>query len=133
MTASSKPAAKPASKTSAYSRFIPREEIDAVASWRFSSMDSDLAPLEPSEPGEPSAAESANLQAEREQAWAEGFARGREEGERLAGTFQESLQTLRGMVHKSAMPPALGPDAQPARVEQPRAVPPGPQSQEIAN
>ena len=58
---------------------------------------------------------------------------GREEGERLAGTFQESLQTLRGMVHKSAMPPALGPDAQPARVEQPRAVPPGPQSQEIAN
>lgn len=97
MTASSKPAAKPASKTSAYSRFIPREEIDAVASWRFSSMDSDLAPLEPSEPGEPSAAESANLQAEREQAWAEGFARGREEGERetraaLEAPMQQALE-----------------------------------------
>ena len=47
MTASSKPTPKPAaSKTNAYSRFIPREEIDEVASWSFSSMDSNLAPLE---------------------------------------------------------------------------------------
>ena len=97
MTASSKPAAKPTTKSSAYSRFIPREEIDAVASWRFSSMDSDLAPLEASELSEPSAAESANLQAEREQAWAEGFARGREEGERetrdaLQAPLQKQLE-----------------------------------------
>mgnify|MGYP006214400929 CR=1 FL=1 len=27
------------SKTSAFSRFIPREEIDAVAAWSFSAMD----------------------------------------------------------------------------------------------
>ena len=77
MTASSKPSAK----TSAYSRFIPREEIDAVASWRFSSMDSNLAPLEASERAEPSVSEAASLEAAREQAWAEGYARGREQGE----------------------------------------------------
>jgi hypothetical protein len=43
MTALSKPAAKTPVKTSAYSRFIPREEIDKVASWHFSSMDNTLA------------------------------------------------------------------------------------------
>lgn len=93
MTASSKPAAKPVTKTSSYSRFIPREEIDAVASWHFSSMDSNLAPLEESDPAETSATESTNLQAEREQAWGEGFAQGREQGEQeTRATMAEPLQ-----------------------------------------
>jgi flagellar assembly protein FliH len=98
MTASSKPTAKVPAKTSPYSRFIPREEIDAVASWSFSSMDSDLAPLEASEqPAEPTAGESASLQADREQAWAEGFARGREQGEQqtraaMAEPLQRALE-----------------------------------------
>lgn len=88
MTASSKPSAK----TSAYARFIPREEIDAVASWRFSAMDSNLAPLE-AEPAEPDASEAANLEATREQAWAEGYARGLEQGEQeTRATLAEPLQ-----------------------------------------
>ncbi len=96
MTASSKPIAKTPAKTSAYSRFIPREEIDAVASWHFSSMDSNLAPLdarEASEGAEPSAAESVNLAAEREQAWAEGFAEGRQQGEQeTRAAMEEPVQ-----------------------------------------
>jgi flagellar assembly protein FliH len=100
MTASSKPAARTAAKTSTYSRFIPREEIDEVASWHFSSMDSSLAPLktsEASEHAEPSAAESINLAAEREQAWAAGFAQGREQGEQetraaMAEPVQQALE-----------------------------------------
>jgi len=100
MTASSKPVARTAAKTSAYSRFIPREEIDAVASWHFSSMDSSIAPLEASEASEhaePSAAESVNLAAEREQAWAAGFAQGREQGEQetraaMAEPLQQALE-----------------------------------------
>jgi len=100
MTASSKPAARTTVKTSAYSRFIPREEIDEVASWHFSSMDSSLAPLEASEASEhaePSAAESVNLTAEREQAWAEGFAQGRAQGEQetrtaLTEPLEQALQ-----------------------------------------
>ena len=96
MTASSKPVAKTPGKTSAYSRFIPREEIDAVASWHFSSMDSNLAPVqahEVSEHVQPSAAESADLQAQREQAWAEGFAQGRQQGEQeTRAAMTEPLQ-----------------------------------------
>jgi flagellar assembly protein FliH len=97
MTASSKPVARTAAKTSAYSRFIPREEIDAVASWHFSSMDSSLAPLEATEQVEPSATETVNLEAERQQAWAEGFAQGREQGEQetraaMAEPLQQALQ-----------------------------------------
>ncbi len=93
MTASS----KPSPKATAYSRFIPREEIDAVSSWSFSSMDSNLAPLEVSERAEPSVTEGPDLQAEREQAWAEGYAQGREQGERetraaLAEPLQQALQ-----------------------------------------
>lgn len=94
MTASSKPASRVAVKTSAYSRFIPREEIDEVASWHFSSMDNSLASAKVSEaPAEPSPAEGPNLQAEREQAWAEGFAQGREQGEQdTRAAMTEPLQ-----------------------------------------
>ena len=38
----------------------------------------------------------------------------REEGERLAGTFQESLQNLRGMLQKNSPAPALGRDVTPS-------------------
>jgi flagellar assembly protein FliH len=93
MTALSKPAAKTPVKTSAYSRFIPREEIDKVASWHFSSMDNTLATEQASEQAETSDAESVNLEAEREQAWAEGFAQGREQGEQeTRAAMTEPLQ-----------------------------------------
>jgi len=93
MTASSKPSAK----TSAYSRFIPREEIDEVASWSFSSMDSKLTPLESRERAEPSVSEAEGLEAARQQAWAEGYARGREQGEQdtraaMAEPLEQALQ-----------------------------------------
>lgn len=51
----------------------------------------------------------------------------REEGERISGTFQESLQTLRSMLQKSSPAPALGIDApppRPQRLNTPSAEPP---------
>jgi flagellar assembly protein FliH len=84
MTDSYKQPSKPAAKTSAYSRFIPREEIDAVASWRFSSMDGNLGPHPDSDRDEAGSAKGGSRQAEREQGWADGFARGREQGEQEA-------------------------------------------------
>jgi len=84
MTASSK---NPAKTGNTYSRFIPREEIDAVASWQFSAVDGSepLPPLpvdpEP-EPAPDLAAVQQALQAAREQAWAEGHAQGHEAGVR---------------------------------------------------
>jgi len=97
MTALSKPVAKTPVKPSAYSRFIPREEIDKVASWHFSSMDNNLAPEQASEQAEPSDDESAKLDTERKQAWAEGFAQGREQGEQetraaMAEPLQQALE-----------------------------------------
>ena len=67
-------------KTSAYSRFIPREEIDAVAHWTFSSMDSNLAPLAPPAGSAAPGADEAVLQTARELAWADGYAQGRDAG-----------------------------------------------------
>lgn len=84
MTASSK---NPAKTGNTYSRFIPREEIDAVASWQFAAVDGSetLPPLpvdpEP-EPAPDLAAVQQALQAAREQAWAEGYAQGHEAGGR---------------------------------------------------
>jgi flagellar assembly protein FliH len=97
MTDSFKQPSKPSIKNSAYSRFIPREEIDAVASWNFSSMDSNLAPLKGGGHAEPSDAASARQQTEREQSWAEGFAQGREQGEQetraaLAAPMQQARE-----------------------------------------
>ena len=57
---------------------------------------------------------------------------GREEGERLAGTFQESLQTLRGMMLKNPVPPALGRDAPPPRPAPPNMLNSFPASGEAA-
>ena len=68
------------SKTSPYSRFIPREEIDAVSRWKFSSIDSNLAELEaPSNSSTADTAQPVNQEA-MAQAWAEGFAQGRDAG-----------------------------------------------------
>jgi flagellar assembly protein FliH len=79
MTASSKAPAK----SSPHSRFIPREEIDAVSAWRFSAVDgSDKLP----EPPEVEAEPEPNLLLEhavaeaRQQAFADGFAHGHDAG-----------------------------------------------------
>lgn len=60
-------------------------------------MDSNLAPLEAGERVDSSASASGSLQAEREQAWAEGFALGRAQGEQetraaMAEPLQQALQ-----------------------------------------
>lgn len=79
MTASS----KPAPKASNFSRFIPREEIDAVSAWRFSAVDGSD---EVAESAEAEAEPEANLLLEhavaeaRQQAFADGFAHGHDAG-----------------------------------------------------
>lgn len=79
MTASSK--APP--KTSAFSRFIPREEIDAVSAWRFSAVDGSDAVVPEAEPeadtGPNLLLEHAVAEA-RQQAFADGFAHGHDAG-----------------------------------------------------
>lgn len=50
----------------------------------------------------------------------------REEGERISGTFQESLQTLRGMLQQNSPAPALGIDAPPPRPQIVNTAPPEP-------
>lgn len=79
MTASSKPSAK----SSPFSRFIPREEIDAVSAWHFSSVDgSDQAPPQEEAEAEPEPnllLEHAVAEA-RQQAYADGFAHGHDAG-----------------------------------------------------
>lgn len=100
MMGSSKPPAKP----SPHSRFIPREEIAAVAAWSFSSMDTGLSapppppppPVEP-EP-EPQAAVDLELllQEARQQAYAEGFQHGHDAGS------QETRDALEATIRRSA-------------------------------
>ena len=72
MTASS----KQPPKSSPHSRFIPREEIDAVSAWTFSSMDPAEDIPEPVSEPQPAAIDEDALQTAREHAYAEGFARG---------------------------------------------------------
>lgn len=78
MTASSK--APP--KTSNFSRFIPREEIDAVSAWHFSAVDgSDAAPEpEPETEPEPNLLLEHAVAEARQQAFADGFAHGHDAG-----------------------------------------------------
>lgn len=96
MTASS----KPAPKSSHHSRFIPREEIGAVAAWTFNSMDipEDIPEPEPDPVPEPETPgiDEATLQAAREAAYAEGFAQGHEAGGR------EVREALEATVRKTA-------------------------------
>jgi flagellar assembly protein FliH len=79
MTASSKAPAK----SSPHSRFIPREEIDAVSAWRFAAVDgSDDLPPPPQSEVEPEPnllLEHAVAEA-RQQAFADGFAHGHDAG-----------------------------------------------------
>lgn len=95
MTASSKPPAKP----SPHSRFIPREEIAAVAAWSFSAMDVGHAtpPPAPAETDPTPAADLEQLlQAAREQAYAEGFQQGHDAGS------QDTRDALEATVRRSA-------------------------------
>lgn len=100
MTASSKhpPKANP------HSRFIPREEIAAVAAWSFSSMDvgqTAPVPAAPTVEAEPApAAPSIDLdellREARQQAYAEGFQHGHDAGS------QETRDALEAPVRRSA-------------------------------
>lgn len=96
MTASSKPPAK----SSLHSRFIPREEIDAVAAWSFSSMDAGQtapAPLAQPEPEpQPPIDLELMLQEARQQAYAEGFQHGHDAGS------QETRDALEAVIRRSA-------------------------------
>jgi flagellar assembly protein FliH len=79
MTASS----KAAPKTSPHSRFIPREEIDAVSAWRFAAVDGSdkLPPAAESEiEPEPNLLLEHAVAEARQQAFADGFAHGHDAG-----------------------------------------------------
>lgn len=89
---------KPSSKPNPHSRFIPREEIDGVAAWHFSAMDgSDDTPAAAMADGSTSEGVTSEvLQEARQQAYAEGFARGRDAG------GQEVRDALEATVRKTA-------------------------------
>lgn len=92
MTASS----KPAPKTSPHSRFIPREEIGAVAAWHFSAIGgvTEPAPLMEEAPTEPSEVVDLHTHNEAlEQAYAEGYAQGHGVGtQEVKAALQASAQ-----------------------------------------
>ena len=91
------------SKTSAYSRFIPSEEIDAVAEWQFDNVDGTphVVAVEPQLPPGPTPEEVAEqVEAARQEAYAqgqaEGYDRGHAEGcqttrDELAGAMQQTV------------------------------------------
>ncbi len=84
-----------AAKPNPHSRFIPREEIDGVAAWHFSAVDgSEEDARAPG--GEHEGVTTEVLQQARQQALAEGFARGREAG------AKEVRDTLEATVRKTA-------------------------------
>lgn len=69
------------SSKSAYARFIPKEEIDAVATWRFANVDGTPHPDEVVMPPAPSPeAIAADTEALRKQSYEEGYADGHEAG-----------------------------------------------------
>lgn len=71
------------SKSSAYSRFIPSEEINAVSEWRFANVDGTphVEEIEPQLPTGPSPEEiAAQVEAARQLAFDEGYALGHTEG-----------------------------------------------------
>ena len=75
---------KPAAKSSLHSRFIPREEIDAVASWQFSAIGgvTEPAPLleVPAPPPPAPVIDESDVREAREQSFAAGYADGYAEG-----------------------------------------------------
>ena len=83
------------SKSSTHSRFVPREEIDGVSAWQFSSMDDDEdTPIQELAP-EADPMDSASVQEALDTAYREGYATGHE-----AGT-QETQKALEGEVRKT--------------------------------
>jgi flagellar assembly protein FliH len=72
---------KALSKSNPHSRFVPREEIDGVSAWKFSSMDDeeDDAPVAAMEP-EANPMEHSAVQEALETAYREGYATGHETG-----------------------------------------------------
>ncbi|MBD3894208.1 FliH/SctL family protein [Hydrogenophaga sp.] len=116
MTASSKPAAK----TSPHARFIPREEIAAVAVWKFSAVDGSdeaLATQAKTAPQAPPACSPTEqdlpeqlLHAVRAQAYVEGFTQGQQAGGQavrdalelpLRKSADETAQRLAQLLHHS--------------------------------
>ena len=71
---------KIANKPSPHSRFIPREEIDGVAAWRFSAMDGSDDQAPPVEGEAEATVDTAALDEARQQAYAEGFQHGHDAG-----------------------------------------------------
>lgn len=74
-----------------YSRFIPGEEIDAVAQWRFGSMDAATL-LEQ----EQSAESAAQAEAMRQQGFSDGFTQGRAQGLTEAQTQIDEFTSNQG-------------------------------------
>lgn len=91
---------KPSSKTKVHSRFIPREEIDGVSAWHFSSMDeSEDLPPPPVTEADTQAEElllAQRLEEARQQAYAEGFSHGHDAG------AQEMRSALEATIRKMA-------------------------------
>lgn len=85
-------------KPNPHSRFIPREEISGVAAWHFSAVDgSDDTPKATAPEGTAGEGVTSEvLQEERQQAYAEGFARGHDAG------GQEVRDALEATVRKTA-------------------------------
>ena len=105
---------KASSKPSTHTRFIPREEIDGVSAWHFSSMDgSDTLPVAAAVEAEPEpdkALEEA-LQEARQQAYADGFAHGHDTGSKevrdaleaaMRRTIEETGVRMGQMLHGMA-------------------------------
>lgn len=105
---------KASSKPSTHTRFIPREEIDGVSAWHFSSMDgSDALPVAAAVEAEPEpdkALEEA-LQEARQQAYADGFAHGHDTGSKevrdaleaaMRRTIEETGVRMGQMLHGMA-------------------------------
>lgn len=97
------PSSKQPAKSTPHSRFIPREEIAAVAAWSFSAMDASetrVVPVEPVPAPEPDPvpdeALQEQLQAVREQAYAEGFQHGHDAGS------QATRDALEATIRRSA-------------------------------
>lgn len=69
------------SKSSAYTRFVPREEIEGVSAWHFSSMDEGQADRAEPPPVEAEPVEAQpSVQELLEKAYADGFAHGHDAG-----------------------------------------------------
>lgn len=70
------------SKSTAYARFIPSEEIDAVSAWRFANVDGSPHADDIPEPPPPPTPEAiaADMEAVREEAKAAGYAEGHADG-----------------------------------------------------